>query len=407
MSRSALGILGVVGVVLAGVVVVAGAEPTQAPPPRVIPVADLVKQLGSEDFAERDAATRRLGAMVLDPPPELLAAAKSDNPEVRDRAAKVIQAMRSNVVATRLPRGQRFAEQGRADLFVAATAVWDLRPEDPRLWEPAVDLGRRLIEQADMTGDRKPHNCPSSFKDYDTYKRLLVPRFTRVDGPYERPDPQQQKPPRLFINEAIHAAGVSGSTGITYNLIVSRGSVETQTAIQASVVFANGDVTARNGLMASVIVCDGDVTVTDSHIWTTLVIARGNITVKGQVDRGVLLAGGKVTVEGGPPKVTGRNYSVVKEDQANPLGITFFELATVGVEATLLDKVRVSAVADGKPFARAGVKVGDIIAEVNGKKPDTPESLRRLLRDALAVGDATVKLQRGDKTETVKITLPE
>jgi hypothetical protein len=311
--------------------------------------------------------------------------------------------MRSNVVATRLPRGQRFAEEGRADLFVAATAVWDLKPEDPRLWEPAQVLGRLLIEKAEMTGDRKPHNCPSSFKDYATYKRLRNPRFTRVDGPYERPDPH----PILYINEAIHAAGVRDPEGVTNNLIVSRGSVETQGVIQNSVVFANGDVTARKSLSQSVIVCDGDVTVSGSGILMTLVIARGDITVKGQVDRGVLLAGGKVTAEGGPPKVTGRNYSVVKEDQANPLGITFFELATVGVEATLLDKVRVSAVADGKPFARAGVKVGDIIAEVNGKKPDTPESLRRLLRDALAVGDATVKLQRGDKTETVKITLPE
>ncbi len=54
-----------------------------------------------------------------------------------------------------------------------------------------------------------------------------------------------------------------------------------------------------------------------------------------------------------------------------------------------------------------GVKAGDVVTEVNGKKPDSPESLRRLLRAALAIGVATVKLQRGDKTETVKVTLPE
>ena len=45
--------------------------------------------------------------------------------------------------------------------------------------------------------------------------------------------------------------------------------------------------------------------------------------------------------------------------------------------------------------------------EVNGKKPTDAESLRRLLRDALAIGDATVKLQRGEKTEVVKVSLPE
>jgi S1-C subfamily serine protease len=53
------------------------------------------------------------------------------------------------------------------------------------------------------------------------------------------------------------------------------------------------------------------------------------------------------------------------------------------------------------------VWVGDIIAEVNGKKPEAAESLRRLLRDALAVGDATVKLNRGGKSVTVKVSLPE
>src|SRR5690242_15766072 len=55
-----------------------------APPPRPVPIAQLVERLGSEDFREREEATRRLLALDVDkPPPELLEAAKSDNPEVR------------------------------------------------------------------------------------------------------------------------------------------------------------------------------------------------------------------------------------------------------------------------------------------------------------------------------------
>ena len=53
------------------------------------------------------------------------------------------------------------------------------------------------------------------------------------------------------------------------------------------------------------------------------------------------------------------------------------------------------------------MKVGDVVAAVNGTKPDSAESLRRLLRDALALGDATVTLKRGDTTETVKVSLPD
>ncbi len=99
----------------------------------------------------------------------------------------------------------------------------------------------------------------------------------------------------------------------------------------------------------------------------------------------------------------------IDENATKPLGyITFFELAVVGVEVVATEKgVRITKLADGKPFAMAGVQVGDIITEVNGKKPDSAESLRRRLRDSLANGDATVTLKRGDKTETVEVSLPE
>lgn len=405
MSRPLLG----VGILLLSAVLVARAEPPQVPPPRVIPIEELVRQLRSEDFAAREAASQRLSEMALDPPPELLTATKSDNPEVRARAAQAAQAMRMNLVLRCLPRGQRFADKGRIDLFVAATAVWKLKPDDPRLWEPAQDLGRRLIGKAEMTGDRKPQNCPSSFKDFATYKRLTPPQFTRVDDVYQRQDPQEESPPKLFILEAIQAAGVVDLGGINHNLIVSRGKVYTDSAIQASVVFANGDVTARNGLIHGVIVCDGDVTITDNQITVGLIVARGSITAKFGADRSVLIAGGTVTI--GKPRegVAEGRENVIKENEIKPLGyITFFELATIGVEAKVVGKaMQVTAVAADKQFAAAGVKVGDIVVDVNGKKPDSPESLRRLLRDALAIGDAAVKLQRGDKVITAKVSLPE
>lgn len=53
------------------------------------------------------------------------------------------------------------------------------------------------------------------------------------------------------------------------------------------------------------------------------------------------------------------------------------------------------------------MKVGDVITAVNGTKPESAEALRRLLRDALAVGDATVTVRRGDKTETLTVALPD
>ena len=176
-----------------------------------------------------------------------------------------------------------------------------------------------------------------------------------------------------------------------------------------SVVLANGDVTARTIMSNIVIVCDGDVNLTDDHVTASLIVARGNITIKGTAVSSVLMAGGKVTL-GQKPDDNGipEHFTVIKENEPNTLGVVFFELTTVGVEVKVADNaVRVSTVAEGKPFAKAGIRAGDTITEVNGKNPDSAESLRRLLRDALALDDATVKLKRNDTTVTVKVSLPE
>src|SRR5262245_22389211 len=75
--------------VLAAAVGCAAVMASDIPPPRAVDVAALVRQLGSEDFAEREAATERLSTLKVDQvPPELLAALKSSNPEVRERAAR-------------------------------------------------------------------------------------------------------------------------------------------------------------------------------------------------------------------------------------------------------------------------------------------------------------------------------
>jgi PDZ domain len=397
------------GLVLLVAIVAPAAEPQQAPLPRVIPIAELVQLLGSDDFQVREAASKRLSAMTLDPPPVLLAAMKSDNPEVRDRAAKAAQAMRWNMAATKLPRGERFAEQGRVDMFVAATAEWDFKADDSRLWEPAVNLGRQLIERADMKGDRKPLDCPSSTKDFTSYAKRFGLSFTRMDAPYLRPNPDKATPPVIFYKEAIQAPGVVDPAGIVDCLIVSRGSVLTERGILASVVFANGNVTAQTIMQSAVIVCDGDVTITDRHISTSLIVARGNISSKEGANTSVLMAGGKVTLQNQDRGLTkGKHYNVIKENEPNTLGILFFELQAVGVEVNVAEgAVKVAAIADGKAFAKADIRKDDIVTAVNGKKPDSAESLRRLLRDALALGDATVTLRRGDKIETVRVSLPE
>ncbi|MCI0705316.1 MAG: PDZ domain-containing protein [Planctomycetia bacterium] len=433
------------------------------PPPRPVDVAALVQQLGSEDFKEREEASRRLAALPLDEPPaELLAALKSPNPEVRDRAAKIVQTIRTRSVAKRLSRGVGFAKRGEVDLFVAATATWDLKAEDTRLWAPAFEMGQKLAAKAEMDGKTPPEvqakaqaldaafkrvvaeakgpnpdipslraelerlqreqlklfettrgcvlrGCPSVFGDFPAYRRGSNPRLIRTDGVHVREPFDATGEPLRVVPEVIQAAGVACPRGIT-GVIVSRGDVSAKTGIGMSLILANGNVTTGNDISSSIVICDGDVLV-PGNVLTSLIIARGNIKIGGCGTQNTLLAGGSITIAKPPPfvPVPKSTENIVKENEPNALGfITFFELSRIGLEVKAADDaVKVAAIADGKPAEKAGVKVGDTILEVNGKKPLDAESLRRLLRDALAVADATVKLKRGDKTEMVKVALPE
>jgi hypothetical protein len=277
-----------------------------------------------------------------------------------------------------------------------------LKADDSSLWAPALEVGARAITKAGLTGDRKPHGCPARAKDFAAYRAAFNPRLIRTDGVYAR----SEKDTAILFG-AVQAAGVAEPQSM-HVFAVSRGPVSAKGVIRQSLILATGDVTSGDDMSNSVVICDGDVRV-NGNMWVCLVIARGKITVGGRTDASTLIAGETVTTTKPLERVVEGLENIIQEKETKPLGyITFFELSTVGVEVKAAGKaIQVSAVADGKPFAKAGVRVGDVVAEVNGKKPDSPESLRRLLRDALAVGDATVKLQRGDKTETVKVTLPE
>ena len=296
---------------------------------------------------------------------------------------------------------------------MASTAASQLKADDDRLWLPAFEIGVTTAEKAGLKGDRLPQG-PAWVKHFPTYrKNLLNDTLIRSDDVFTR-----RKTDHFIFYGAILAAGVDEPQSIQ-GLIVSRGTVRVHKDLDNSLVLATGDVIVGGSMSASAIICDGNVLV-DYGIRRCFIIARGTITVEGTADTCYLIAGRTVTITK-PPKPVEKVANPVlqkeldsqrveiEEHCSRPLGfITFFELSTVGVEAKAVDKaVQVTAVADGKPFAAAGVKVGDVVIEVNGKKPDSPESLRRLLRDALAIGDTTVKLQRGDKTETVKVSLPE
>lgn len=226
---------------------------SEIPPPRPVDVAALVRQLGSEDFAEREAASRRLATLNVDAPPqELLAALQSPNPEIRNRARRAVKELKTHIVrerervaSARLHREERFARRGQIDLYVASTANTKWSADDDRLWLPAFDLGVRTAEKAELKGDRLPQG-PAWVKHFPIYRKsLLQNKLIRTDNVFTL----GRKGRYMFVG-GVMSAGVDSPKTIK-GLIVSRGSVRVHQCLNNSLVLATGDVVVGEGMLKS------------------------------------------------------------------------------------------------------------------------------------------------------------
>src|SRR5438093_696184 len=83
-----------------------GAAVTAAPPPTTQPaeIASLVRQLGDDSYASRQAAQRRLREIGKPAIPALQAALKSDDLEVHLRADELIKELQRPPIPTDVPQ---------------------------------------------------------------------------------------------------------------------------------------------------------------------------------------------------------------------------------------------------------------------------------------------------------------
>ncbi len=168
------------------------------------------------------------------------------------------------------------------------------------------------------------------------------------------------------------------------------------------------------GLGISVVVANGDVRFTQTtSVTDCLILAAGDVHIaEGCTIAGsTILAGGRIHL---PPKGPVRDsYSIrdsrLEERVPNTLNpFQFVELSQVGLAVQTADGgVRVEKAEVKKPFAAAGVRKGDVVAAVDGKKVESVAGFRKQIRTAFVQGDCTLTVRRGAETKEIAVRFPD
>jgi hypothetical protein len=301
---------------------------------------ELLSLLASEDFDLRQAAAEELSQRE-DAFLPLHHAQRSTDAEVRRLAAECLGRLRETLKRKALDSLEILAKNGEVDLFIDRFVALrsDLRHED---WQTGLDLARNLVERARRATktDLKFPDCP--FITFQTVHREATPSG--------------------FCERRVAATAVPPGDNISRSFSVTRESVVMGDFISRSIVFTTGPVRVLNddnlaNIRDSVVFCDGNIE-TD-NVYNSFVIASGHV----KVNRPVI-------------------ESVVIQKDHDALGfVKPFALEKAGVTVRSVDcGLEVTQVADGKPFARAGLRRGDLVLSVDEEKPNSAEEFRKLVR---------------------------
>jgi hypothetical protein len=342
------------------------AAPATAPAQQQPSVDQLIERLNSDDFHAREAATRALLERE-DALPALRKALRSRHTEVRRRAGEILKSLQAKSSPKRKQRLLARIKDGQVDEFIDQMLA---QPDqvDEQTWQALLDLTKRILARANKQGGKRiPFPVVGRRRDEAVLPEVI--------------DNGDIRNRRALANRLTSDCGAVGS------VLVSQGPCRFEQRVVQSIVFVNGDLDvispAGAGLIGNCVVfCDGSIET-------------------GDVGKSVLIATG-------PIKITVKHPdAVVIPNARNALGLLkLFDTRQAGVEVEEARAgVVVKAVLDGKPFAKAGVRAGDRVLAIGGKKLANMEQFRRAVRrGAMANEDVALTLERSGRK--LEITVP-
>jgi PDZ domain len=358
-------------------------------------VQRLVERLGSNRFTERESAARKLMELE-EAPAALIAATKSDDPEVVRQAKRIIADIERHAAWRVLARGMAAADRGEFDRFLEAVLGWPAAPDDGLLWQAVYANADRLAGSVGKKSQALQNDpwrgVPGAVNHFRDFRQILRPTFHSIKDTLEAK--------KELTTIVARSAGVSAEF-IRSSILASSGPVEVKTSLGGCIVFCDGNLRVGSEISHCVIFCDGEVAA--ERITRSVIFAHGNVAVqRGTVDQSAIVTSGEVVSKWRKRFLE----STIREGewiQAN--FVNYFQPGRLGLDASPVEGgMRLGSLYGKNPFYIAGLRSGDVIVAVDGAPTQTAETFRKQLLRA-SVRDRTVLTVRRSN-ETLQLNVP-
>ncbi len=431
MTRSmlaAMALLHLLGVSLGLLVSPGATEPSgnAAEGPAAINLERLLKDLGSDQFETREAATRALEALE-DEPIGLREILKSPDLEVRRRVDRILKSYVPKRARRGLAKAVALAKEGRVEEMVERLALWNEFDREKERGKTIAELTARAFEwehrhffnleafyQGFKLGGPR-FKSRSQRKKYSESELRELREPPSVEDIAEVQTKYKEVRGKNIVEENIQRAAVG-------TIYLASGDVRLP-GVFCGVIFANGNVEVLQA-QNTIIFCAGDFmcdcTKKGGPLDHCLIVANGEVRCSTLVRDCTIVAGRSVSIPKGA-KIYSSAILTIKADRSP---VKFFVPETVGLTVgqhyrgnTIVDikgnpitgdGVRINEVRKDSPFA-AGLRVEDVIIAVDKIEVRTNERFRKVLCGKLAEGGPTITftLLRAGKTVEVPIAVKD
>jgi hypothetical protein len=359
-------------------------------------IAALIAQLGSDEFAVREQAQRRLGDLE-EALPALRAAAKSEDPEVRRAAQELVGRLEARLEERFVREALARVNDEGLDVFIDRMVLEKDYPTEAR-WKAAVEVARALAKHAARHGATVPNIFePGSIPSI----RMLVDGFN---------DQRNTMHERLLFSSGT----VESINSTDRSILFVNGDIKSLNSTTNSIIFCNGTIKSFNYTKGCIIFCNGVVesmNCTDGNAvfvrgeLRRLNYTKGNVIEATTLGRGNLSEGNTYLNRKAQEVPGGKDDRFVAAEPSLLELFRYFEPARAGLKFTMVEgDARVDEVTEGKAFARAGLRNGDRVLAIDHEKFLAVDSFIRLLRRNMVAGKLLLKVQRGDRVLEIPVS---